>query len=277
LGVVVAIASVLGHNEFVQPTPSEEASKGAVEKLLSECRIRERLRKLDPGPLASATDQVVRPQLDGGAQDTSTAATRVTVAMDRTATGRLDSSGRLREGASPSVQLEVLKVAAAAGTHAAEAIGGFLTRSAADGALTRSLNAAALFALLTGKATSENETRLLLEKVLGPHLHAADLWLVVDDLFDMVAAKAGFTIFGSLAGAGATIRRRLRLNCGGSGDPLLEIRILAEAITNGVREVRAAAAQDNLVTTTTISEEKSGWRMHLCGRTEMGRSTCSRS
>ena len=123
LGVVVAIASVLGHNEFVQPTPSEEASKGAVEKLLSECRIRERLRKLDPGPLASTTDKVVRPQLDGGAQDTSTAATSVTVAMDRTATGRLDSNGRLRAGASPSVRLEVLKVAAASGTHAAEAIG----------------------------------------------------------------------------------------------------------------------------------------------------------
>ena len=101
----------------------EPGQKRAVEKRLSECRTRERLRKLDPGPLASTTDKVVRPQLDGGAQDTSTAATSVTVAMDRTATGRLDSNGRLRAGASPSVRLEVLKVAAASGTHAAEAIG----------------------------------------------------------------------------------------------------------------------------------------------------------
>ena len=68
--------------------------------------------------------------------------------MDRTATGRLDSNGRLQAGKSPSVQLGVLKVAVAPGTHAAEAMGGLLTRCAADGALNRSLNAAALFALL---------------------------------------------------------------------------------------------------------------------------------
>ena len=60
----------------------EPGQKRAVEKLLSECRIRERLQKLDPRLLASATDRVARPQPDGGAQDTSTAATRVTVAMD---------------------------------------------------------------------------------------------------------------------------------------------------------------------------------------------------